>query len=48
MVCLLVHRGTDFRVSHNLRRVSAANYRLVTHFKFSIVGPDQNMVTKRP
>ena len=25
-----------------------SNYRLVTHFKFLIVGPDQKMVTKRP
>ncbi len=27
---------------------SLANYRLVTHFKFLSVGPDQNMVTERP
>ncbi len=26
---------------------SLPNYRLVSHFKFLIVGPDQTMVTKR-
>ncbi len=30
------------------RQQDCANYRLVIHFKFLIVGPDQKMVTKRP
>ncbi len=29
-------------------QIDDGSYRLVTHFKFFIVGPDQDMVTKRP
>jgi hypothetical protein len=31
-----------------VKQPTFSNYRLVTHFNFLIVGPDQNMVTKRP
>jgi hypothetical protein len=34
--------GSGTRVAH------LTNYRLVLHFKFLLVGPDQKLVTKRP